>query len=104
MIRGRMALSSSSLNVETDTLLPLTSNMAGKPHSSSAKVPYAFLVAALVVFSLGGGYLAGLQPINQWRFFSWHPLLMTCGMVGCFGIGAVTKKLGGYTNTKVCFV
>lgn len=27
---------------------------------------------------------------------------MTVGMVGCMGIGAVTKKLGGYTNTKVC--
>jgi hypothetical protein len=26
---------------------------------------------------------------------------MTCGMVGSAGIGALTKKLGGYTNTKV---
>ena len=26
---------------------------------------------------------------------------MTLGMVGCMGISAVTKKLGGYTNTKL---
>jgi len=26
---------------------------------------------------------------------------MTLGMVGFAGIGAITKKLGGYTNTKV---
>ena len=102
MIRGRMAAAPvSSTTLETDSLLPLTKNMAGKPQSSSSKVPFSFLVTALVLFSLGGGYFAGLQPINQWRFFSWHPLLMTCGMVGCFGVGAVTKKLGGYTNTKV---
>ena len=25
---------------------------------------------------------------------------MTLGMVGCYGIGAITKKLGGYVNTK----
>ena len=47
------------------------------------------------------GYTAGIQPAGEWRFFSWHPLLMTVGMVGCTGVGAVTKKLGGYENTKV---
>lgn len=45
--------------------------------------------------------MAGIQPTGKWRFFSWHPLLMTIGMVGLMGIGAITKKLGGYTNTKV---
>jgi hypothetical protein len=25
---------------------------------------------------------------------------MICGMVGCMGIASVTKKMGGYTNTK----
>jgi hypothetical protein len=53
------------------------------------------------VFSLAGGYMAGIQPIGEWRLFSWHPFLMTCGMVGTAGIGAITKKLGGYSNTKV---
>lgn len=47
------------------------------------------------------GYTTGIQPAGEWRFFSWHPLLMTVGMVGCMGVGAVTKKLGGYENTKV---
>ena len=63
---------------------------------------YSLLVVALISFSLGGGYMAATQPPKAgWRFFSWHPLLMTIGMVGLAGIGAVTKKLGGYTNTKV---
>jgi hypothetical protein len=26
---------------------------------------------------------------------------MTCGMVTSMGVGALTKKLGGYENTKV---
>jgi hypothetical protein len=62
---------------------------------------YELLVAAFAIFAVAGGYIAGIQPINQWRFFSWHPFLMTTGMVGLAGIGAITKKLGGYTNTKV---
>jgi hypothetical protein len=62
---------------------------------------YAVLVAVLSIFSLGGGYFAGIQPAGEWRYFSWHPLLMTCGMVGFAGIGAITKKLGGYKNTKL---
>jgi hypothetical protein len=64
-------------------------------------VQYWAVVTALAVFSIGMGYTAGIQPVSQWRFFSWHPFLMTCGMVGLAGIGAVTKKLGGYENTKV---
>ena len=62
---------------------------------------YAVLVASLLVVSLGNGYMAGTQPAGEWRFFSWHPFLMTLGRVGFAGIGAVTKKMGGYTNTKV---
>ena len=62
---------------------------------------YQALVAAFFVFSIGVGYFAGTQPRGEWRYFSWHPFLMVCGLVGCTGIAAVTKKLGGYTNTKV---
>jgi hypothetical protein len=62
---------------------------------------YWLLVAILTFFSIGGGYKAGIQPNGEWRYFSWHPFLMTCGMVGFAGIGAVTKKLGGYTATKI---
>ena len=72
-------------------------NQPGKPSTTQ----YGILVVVLIAFSLGMGYVAGIQPTGQWRFFSWHPLLMTVGMVGLSGIGAVTKKLGGYTNTKV---
>ena len=61
---------------------------------------YWSIFAFVVVYSVLGGYYAGLQPINQWRYFSWHPFLMTVGMVGFTSIGAITKKMGGYTNTK----
>jgi hypothetical protein len=67
-----------------------------------AAANYPIVVTCLIVFSLCGGYFAGVRPNGEWRYFSWHPFLMTCGMVGCMGIGAATKKLGGYTNTKVC--
>ena len=69
--------------------------------SPPSPAKYWSIVGSLLVFSLGMGYLAGIQPTNEWRYFSWHPLLMTIGMVGLAGIGAVTKKLGGYQNTKV---
>jgi hypothetical protein len=62
---------------------------------------YQVTVAALIIFSLAGGYYAGTVAKGQWSFFAWHPMLMTCGMVGLAGIGAMTKKLGGYNNTKV---
>jgi hypothetical protein len=62
---------------------------------------YQTTVAALVIFSLAGGYYAGTAAKGQWSFFAWHPMLMMCGMVGLAGIGAMTKKLGGYNNTKV---
>jgi hypothetical protein len=68
--------------------------------TAPSAITYNILVAGLVSFSVAGGYMAGTQPNGEWRFFSWHPLLMTIGMVGLMGIGAITKKLGGYTNTK----
>lgn len=46
--------------------------------------------------------MAGHQPVGAgWRLFSWHPFLMMVGMIGLMGSGAMIKKLGGYTNTKV---
>jgi len=63
---------------------------------------FGLLLAALIAVSLGGGYMAAIQPSGAgWRFFSWHPFLMTTGMVGLAGTSAITKKLGGYTNTKL---
>jgi hypothetical protein len=60
-----------------------------------------FVVCAILVVALGGGHFAATAPNGEWRFFSWHPFLMNVGMVGLAGIGAVTKKKGGYQNTKV---
>jgi hypothetical protein len=75
--------------------------MVATVSSKPSPTQYAILVSALLAFSVGGGYFAGSQPAGTWRYFSWHPFLMTCGMVGFAGIGAVTKKLGGYSNTKI---
>ena len=58
-------------------------------------------IAIFAIYSLGVGYYAATRPSGQWRSpFSWHPFLMTVGMIGCMGIAAITKKMGGYTNTK----
>lgn len=52
--------------------------------------------------SVIGGLIAGFQPDGAgWRFFSYHPLLMTAGFVGMMGNAAIIKKLGGYSNTKL---
>lgn len=63
--------------------------------SNHQKVSIAFLAYAILI----GRYIA-TQPNGKWSFFSWHPFLMICGFMGAMGIGAVTKKLGGYANTK----
>eukprot|EP00980_Cylindrotheca_fusiformis_P006644 scaffold1390_cov138-Cylindrotheca_fusiformis.AAC.47 len=69
----------------------------GKPTDEN----YRILVAAFVVYSALAGYYAATRPVGTWRSpFSWHPLLMIVGLVGCAGISAITKKMGGYTNTK----
>ena len=80
--------------------LPARARMLYQPQKPS-DMQYWTLVVILVAFSLVGGYTAGIQPAGEWRFFSWHPFLMTSGMVALAGVGAVTKKMGGYANTKV---
>lgn len=63
---------------------------------------YASLVALLSGHALFGGYYAATRPEGAgWRFFSWHPMLMMTGMVGMMGAAALTKKRGGYANTKL---
>jgi hypothetical protein len=70
----------------------------GKP----SPMTYVSIVGSLVLFGLAGGYMVATQPSGGWQQpFSWHPFLMTVGMVSFMGIGAMTKKLGGYDNTKV---
>lgn len=77
---------------------PTTTQSALKP----SPLTYVSLVGGFALFALAGGYMAATQPSGSWQHpFSWHPFLMTTGMVSFMGIGAVTKKLGGYENTKL---
>lgn len=63
---------------------------------------YTILVATFLAYSIGVGYYVSTRPNGKWKSpFSYHPFLMTVGMIGMMGIGAITKKLGGYTNTKM---
>jgi len=70
----------------------------GKPSQS---VAYG-IIAAYILYGLGCGYMAATQPIGAgWRLFSYHPFLMTLGMITCLGSASIIKKLGGYYNTKM---
>ncbi|CAB9500063.1 b561 domain-containing protein 2 [Seminavis robusta] len=72
------------------------------PATKPSATTYVSIVGFYVLYALGGGYMVATQPSGGWQQpFSWHPLLMTIGMVAFMGIGAMTKKLGGYDNTKL---
>ena len=72
-----------------------------QPMSSSQNPKYNALVGAFALFAIVVGYTVSVQPSGAgWRFFSWHPFLMILGFVAMMGTSAVTKKLGGYKNTK----
>lgn len=72
------------------------------PPSKPSAATYRNALAALSTFALAGGYYAATRPSGVgWRLpFSLHPLLMTVGFVGLMGSAHLTKKLGGYANTK----
>lgn len=91
-----MASASTSTSTTTTTApLPFKS----KPPS---KWRYRLLVLTFLVYSIYAGWYASTRPKGKWKSpFSWHPFLMTTGMTGSMGIAAITKKLGGYTNTKL---
>ncbi len=77
-------------------------NQTRMPGPSVSTQKHKALVGAFVAFTLIVGYTAATQPSGAgWRFFSWHPFLMVSGFIGMMGSSAITKKLGGYTNTKV---
>lgn len=59
------------------------------------------MVASTISFSILTGFLVGLKPNGEWRWFSWHPFLMSVGFIGMMGSASMIKKLGGYTNTKL---
>jgi len=72
------------------------------PKARISQRNHKILVASFIAFTALQGSMASVMPPGAgWRFFSWHPFLMTLGFVGMMGSAIVTKKLGGYTNTKV---
>lgn len=76
--------------------------MASASPTKPTPTTYRILLIALVSFAIVGGLYAATRPTGVgWRLpFSLHPFLMMCGYIGLMGSGHVTKKLGGYTNTK----
>ena len=39
--------------------------------------------------------------ISEWRWFNYHPLLMSFAFVVLSGLATLLKKIGGYENTKL---
>jgi len=68
---------------------------------ATVKLNYNSIILCYVISSIGMSFLAAIAPKGKWTFFSWHPFLMTIGFYGLMGSAAVTKKLGGYSNTKL---
>jgi hypothetical protein len=89
-------------DITSSTSVNMANNLASNNKTLTfIKQNYFVLCACLIFYSIMAGYMAGIQPTKQFRYFSYHPLLMTCGMIGSMSIGAITKKIGGYMNTKV---
>mmetsp|Transcript_2440 Transcript_2440/g.5463 ORF Transcript_2440/g.5463 Transcript_2440/m.5463 type:complete len:247 (+) Transcript_2440:297-1037(+) len=94
-------------NGHTDpTETTTTPTMTTKAKPAAPKKPSAtthkLLVVTFLVYSIAAGWYVSTRPKGRWKSpFSWHPFLMTLGMTGSMGIAAVTKKQGGYTNTKL---
>lgn len=119
MVVQHRSLSSSAsylpiTNTATGTTLTTVDDESNNPNSTIMannssnnamvaviKQNYYAICSCLILYSIMAGYVAGIQPTDQFRYFSYHPLLMTCGMVGTMSIGTITKKIGGYANTKV---
>lgn len=77
----------------------INSIMAG-PSITSQR--HKILSVSFALYTLIVGRMISTQPEGaKWSFFSWHPFLMVTGFIGLMGISAVTKKLGGYANTKL---
>lgn len=91
------SLVSSETNQQRNEVTPIEGPAATITDAKKNK-----LVAAFIAFSTILGYLAATLPTGAgWRFFSWHPFLMTTGFIGMMGSSAIIKKRGGYANTKL---
>jgi hypothetical protein len=105
---GTATATNTTNTTTTTTTLPFSSNnknddgKAQKFNNKPSPTGYKLLVATFLVYSIYAGWYVSTRPKGKWKSpFSWHPFLMTMGMTGSMGIAAVTKKLGGYTNTKL---
>lgn len=89
-------LESHNSNIESGT--SKNQNVMAGPSISQST--HKIISVIYLLYSIVIGRLIATQPSSTWSFFSWHPFLMTSGFVGLMGVAAVTKKLGGYANTK----
>jgi hypothetical protein len=56
--------------------------------------------ALLFIFSAASStYLVSLK--GEWIWFSWHPVSMIFAFIFLSGFAILTKKSGGYVNTKI---
>mmetsp|Transcript_12481 Transcript_12481/g.18863 ORF Transcript_12481/g.18863 Transcript_12481/m.18863 type:complete len:202 (-) Transcript_12481:77-682(-) len=65
--------------------------------------PYSlrnFLKVGLLVFSIAATLHSTMRK-GEWVWFSWHPLSMIMSFVFIAGYSILTKKDGGYVNTKL---
>ncbi len=92
-------------NPNATPLLERSQTNATSTEPSITQTHFKTLIGALFAFTVIVGLTVATQPSGAgWRFFSWHPFLMVSGFIGMMGSAAITKKLGGYANTKVCYV
>jgi cation transport ATPase len=88
------------LTTETNETQSETTEPTTETRLSSQR--YQTHVGTFLLYTLILGYTTAIQPSGSgWRFFSWHPFLMILGFVAMMGTSVVTKKLGGYKNTKL---
>lgn len=93
--------SNKSLLVELEPLTESPNNDTTMAGPSITQNKQKIISGCFLVYTLIVGRLVSTQPSSEWSYFSWHPFLMICGLMGAMGVGAVTKKLGGYANTKM---
>ena len=60
---------------------------------------YRYVVLTAPWFAAIAGFMSGLQPARvEWRWFSFHPLLMTMGFVGMMVSVALIFYLESFEN------
>ena len=76
--------------------------MAEKNSNNETHVSNSRNIIKILLFvfsSLASVYTVLLK--GQWIWFSWHPVSMIFAFIFLAGFSILTKKAGGYTNTKI---